>query len=147
MTLKERFHKAIIILLEKFPEYDICIVGSSSLFLRDIKYKKPHDLDIVILNENTDEKSHYIYKLIVSDCALNETNIHIDALENKYGDFKYSTIKIGNYDVKCIEPKDYLNMKTIFMNNKKFKKINRIKHKKTLPLLEKIINDYYEKKQ
>ena len=38
-------------------------------------------------------------------------------------------------------------MKTIFMNNKKFKKINRIKHKKTLPLLEKIINDYYEKKQ
>ena len=145
MTLKENFHKAICILLEKFPEYDICIVGSASLFLRDIKYKKPHDLDIVILNENNKDKSHYIYKLIVSDCALDETNIHIDALENKYGDFKYSNIKIGNYDVKCIEPRDYLNMKTIFMNNKKFKKINRIKHKNTLPLLKKIINNYYDK--
>lgn len=146
MALKERFHKAICILLEKFPEYDICIVGSSSLFLRDIKYKKPHDLDIVILNENTDEKSHRIYKLIVSDCALNETNIHIDALENKYGDFKYSNIKINNYEVKCIEPQDYLNMKKLFMNNKTFKKKNRLKHKKTLPILEKIINNYYEKK-
>lgn len=146
MTLKERFHKAICILLERFPEYDICIVGSSSLFLRDIKYKKPHDLDIVILNENTDEKSHYIYKLIVSDCALTETNIHIDALENKYGDFKYSNIKINNYEVKCIEPQDYLNMKKLFMNNKTFKKKNRLKHKKTLPILEKIINNYYEKK-
>ena len=76
MTLKERFYKAICILLEKFPEYDICIVGSSSLFLRDIKYKKPHDLDIVILNENIKGKPHNIYKLIVSDCALDETNIH-----------------------------------------------------------------------
>ncbi len=146
MNLKERFHKAICILLEKFPDYDICIVGSSSLFLRDIKYKKPHDLDIVILNENINEKPHYIYKLIVSDCALDETNIHIDALENKYGDFKYSTIKIGEHNVKIIEPNDYLNMKKLFMNNKEFKKTNRLKHKKTLPILEKIINNYYEKK-
>lgn len=146
MNLKERFHKAICILLEKFPDYDICIVGSSSLFLRDIKYKKPHDLDIVILNENINEKTHYIYKLIVSDCALDETNIHIDALENKYGDFKYSTIKIGEHNVKIIEPDDYLNMKKLFMNNKEFKKTNRLKHKKTLPILEKIINNYYEKK-
>ena len=146
MTLKERFHKAICILLEKFPEYDICIVGSSSLFLRDIKYKKPHDLDIVILNENINEKPHNIYKLIVSDCALDETNIHIDALENKYGDFKYSNIKIcDNIDVKCIEPESYLNMKKLFMNNKKFKKSNRLKHKKTIPIVEKIINNYYEK--
>lgn len=147
MDLKERFHKAICILLEKFPEYDICVVGSSSLFLRDIKYKKPHDLDIVILNENTDEKSHRIYKLIVSDCAYDETNIHIDALENKYGDFKYSYIKINNNDVKCIEPQDYLNMKKLFMNNKKFKKSNRLKHKKTLPILEKIIYNYYNEKK
>lgn len=146
MNLKERFYKAICILLEKFPDYDICIVGSSSLFLRDIKYKKPHDLDIVILNENINEKPHYIYKLIVSDCALDETNIHIDALENKYGDFKYSSIKIGEHNVKIIEPNDYLNMKKLFMNNKEFKKINRLKHKKTLPILEKIINNYYEKK-
>ena len=138
--------QAICILLEKFPEYDICVVGSSSLFLRGIKYKKPHDLDIVILNENINEKSHRIYKLIVSDCAFDETSIHIDALENKYGDFKYSIIKIGNNDVKCIEPESYLNMKKLFMNNKKFKKQNRIKHKKTLPILEKIINNYYEKK-
>ena len=31
------------------------------------------------------------------------------------------------------------------MNNKKFKKINRMKHKQTLTILEKIINKYYEK--
>ena len=146
MKLITKFHKAICILLEKFPEYDICIVGSSSLFLRGIKYKKPHDLDIVILNENLQDKSHYVYKLIVSDCALDETNIHIDALQNTYGDFNYSTIKIGNYDVKCIEPQDYLNMKKIFMNTKTFKKKNRLKHKKTIPILEKIINNYYETK-
>lgn len=139
-TLKERIYEAICILNEKFPNYDICIVGSSSLYLRDIDYKVPEDLDIVILNENLREKSHYDYKHIVEYAAYKETGLYIDALGIKHGRFEYDVIDLFDKEVKVIKPEAYLEMKKKFAENMKMSKIKRDKHKNSIVLLESVIN-------
>ena len=138
--LKERIYDALNILESKFPDYDICVVGSSSLYLRDIEYKKPEDLDIVILNENIQEKSHYEYKMIVAYAAVNETGLYIDALSNKHGTFPYDEIDLFDKKVKVIKPEAYLEMKKKFAETKTMMKGKREKHKKSIELLESIIN-------
>ena len=139
-TIKERIYEAICILNKKFPNYDICIVGSSSLYVRDIEYKKPEDLDIVILNENLQQKSHYDYKRIVAYAAYKETGLYIDALGNKHGKFGYDIIDLYDKKVKVIKPELYLEMKKKFSENKNMVKSKREKHKNTIPLLENVIN-------
>ena len=139
-SLKQRIYDALTILENKFPEYDICVVGSSSLYLRDIDYKIPEDLDIVILNENNVEKSHYEYKMIVEYVAVKETGLHIDALSNKYGKFPYDEIKLFDKKVKVIKPESYLEMKKKFSEAKGMTKAKREKHKQSLELLESTIN-------
>ena len=139
-TVKERIYDAICILNEKFPDYDVCVVGSSSLYLRDIDYKVPEDLDIVILNENNQEKSHYEYKMIVAYSAVNETGLYIDALSNKHGSFPYDEIDLFDKKVKVIKPEAYLEMKKKFAETKTMTKDKREKHKKTIELLESVIN-------
>ena len=139
-TVKERIYDAICILNEKFPDYDVCVVGSSSLYLRDIDYKVPEDLDIVILNENNQEKSHYEYKMIVAYAAVNETGLYIDALSNKHGSFPYDEIDLFDKKVKVIKPEAYLEMKKKFAETKTMTKDKREKHKKTIELLESVIN-------
>lgn len=138
--LKERIYEAISILNTKFPDYDICIVGSSSLYIRDIEYKKPEDLDIVILNENLRQKSHYDYKRIVAYAAYKETGLYIDALGNKHGKFDYDIIDLYDKKVKVIKPEMYLEMKKKFSENKNMIKSKREKHKNTIPILEEAIN-------
>ena len=138
--LKERIYDALNILENKFPDYDICVVGSSSLYLRDIEYKKPEDLDIVILNENSQEKSHYEYKCIVEYAAINETGLYIDALSNKHGKFPYDEIDLFDKKVKVIKPEAYLEMKRKFANNTKIMKSKRKKHQQSIELLETAIN-------
>lgn len=139
-TLKERIYEAICILNNKFPDYDICIVGSSSLYLRDIDYKVPEDLDIVILNENLREKSHNDYKQIVEYAAYKETGLYIDALGIKHGKFEYDVIDLFDKKVKVIKPEAYLEMKKKFAENMKMSKIKRDKHKNSIVLLESVIN-------
>lgn len=139
-TVKERIYDAICILNEKFPDYDICIVGSSSLYVRGIDYKVPEDLDIVILNENKQEKSHYEYKMIVAYAAVNETGLYIDALSNKHGSFPYDEIDLFDKKVKVIKPEAYLEMKKKFAETKAMTKDKREKHKKTIELLKSVIN-------
>ena len=139
-NLKKRIYEALCILNKKFPNYDICIVGSSSLYIRDIDYKVPEDLDIVILNENLQQKSHYDYKRIVAYAAYKETGLYIDALGNKHGKFDYDIIDLYDKKVKVIKPELYLEMKKKFSENKNMIKSKRDKHKKTIPLLEEVIN-------
>lgn len=138
--LKERIYEAICILNNKFPDYDICIVGSSSLYLRDIDYKVPEDLDIVILNENLKEKSHYDYKCIVEYAAYKETGLYIDALSNKHGTFPYDEIGLFDKKVKVIKPEAYLEMKKKFAESKTMTKSKREKHQQSIELLETAIN-------
>lgn len=138
--LKERIYDALNILENKFPDYDICIVGSSSLYLRDIEYKKPEDLDIVILNENNQEKSHYEYKCIVEYAAFKETGLYIDALSNKHGTFPYDEIDLFDKKVKVIKPEAYLEMKKKFAESKTMTKSKREKHQQSIELLETAIN-------
>ncbi len=139
-TLKERIYEAIRILNEKFPDYDICVVGSSSLYLRDIDYKVPEDLDIVILNENLREKSHYDYKCIVEYAAYKETGLYIDALSNKHGTFPYDEIDLFDKKIKVIKPEAYLEMKKKFAESKTVTKSKREKHQQSIELLETAIN-------
>jgi hypothetical protein len=139
-NLKKRIYEALCILNKKFPNYDICIVGSSSLYIRNIDYKVPEDLDIVILNENLQQKSHYDYKRIVAYAAYKETGLYIDALGNKHGKFDYDIIDLYDKKVKVIKPELYLEMKKKFSENKNMIKSKRDKHKKTIPLLEEVIN-------
>lgn len=139
-NLKKRIYEALCILNKKFPDYDICVVGSSSLYIRDIDYKVPEDLDIVILNENLQQKSHYDYKRIVAYAAYKETGLYIDALGNKHGKFDYDIIDLYDKKVKVIKPELYLEMKKKFSENKNMIKSKRDKHKKTIPLLEEVIN-------
>lgn len=139
-TLKERIYEAICILNEKFPDYDICVVGSSSLYLRDIDYKVPEDLDIVILNENLKEKSHYDYKCIVEYSVYKETGLYIDALSNKHGTFPYDEIDLFDKKVKVIKPEAYLEMKKKFAESKTMTKSKREKHQQSIELLETAIN-------
>lgn len=139
-TLKERIYEAICILNKKFPDYDICVVGSSSLYLRDIEYKKPEDLDIVILNENSQEKSHYEYKCIVEYSVYKETGLYIDTLSNKHGSFPYDEINLFDKKVKVIKPEAYLEMKKKFAESKTMTKEKREKHKNSIVLLESVIN-------
>ena len=139
-TLKKRIYEAICILNRKFPDYDICIVGSASLFVRDIEYKKPEDLDIVILNENSQEKSHYDYKYIVEYSVYKETGLYIDALSNKHGSFPYDEIDLFDKKVKVIKPEAYLEMKKKFAESKTMTKEKREKHKNSIVLLESAIN-------
>lgn len=139
-TLKERIYEAICILNKKFPDYDICVVGSSSLYLRDIEYKKPEDLDIVILNENSQEKSHYEYKCIVEYSVYKETGLYIDALSNKHGSFPYDEIDLFDKKVKVIKPEAYLEMKKKFAESKTMTKEKREKHQQSIELLETAIN-------
>lgn len=138
--LKERIYEAICILNKKFPDYDICIVGSSSLYLRNIDYKVPEDLDIVILNENLKEKSHYDYKCIVEYAAYKETGLYIDALSNKHGSFPYDEICLFDKKVKVIKPEAYLEMKKKFAESKTMTKSKREKHQQSIELLETAIN-------
>lgn len=144
MNFKERIYKAVLILEEKFPDYDFCIVGSSSLFLHGINCRIPHDLDIVILNENHEEKTHEDYKNIVSMCAYKDTGLKIDALDLRHGEFNYNIIKLFDKDIKCISIIDYINMKRKFSEYPKLNKYKREKHLKDLNILEKLIKDYGE---
>ena len=139
-TVKEKIYEAICILNEKFPDYDICIVGSSSLYVRGIEYKVPEDLDIVILNENLQQKCHADYKKIVAYAAYNETGLYIDALGLKHGKFEYDVIDLFDRKVKIIKPESYLEMKKKFSENKNMSRTKREKHKKTIALLEDAIN-------
>ena len=139
-TVKERIYEAICILNEKFTDYDICIVGSSSLYVRDIEYKVPEDLDIVILNENLQQKSHADYKQIVAYAAYKETGLYIDALSNKHGKFEYDMIDLFGKKVKVIKPEGYLAMKKKFSETKSMTRDKKEKHKKTIVLLEEAIN-------
>lgn len=138
--LKQRIIDTLNILESKFPDYDICVVGSASLYLRGIDYKKPEDLDIVILNENNQEKAHYDYKNIVSYCAINETGLYVDALSPKHGTFDYDVIEVLGKKVKVIKPEAYLEMKRKFANNTKIMKSKRKKHQQSIELLEIAIN-------
>lgn len=141
MNLKEKIYKTVLILEKNFPDYDFCIVGSSSLYLRDIDYRIPKDLDIVILNENHSHKTHADYKDIVRNCAYKETGLRIDALDLKHGDFKYDTIKLFDKDIKCICADEYVRMKKLFSENNKLSKYKRDKHLKDLKNLENMINE------
>ena len=146
MKNKEKIYKAILILKKNFPDYDFCIVGSSSLYLRGINYKIPHDLDIVILNENHSEKNHEDYKNIVSMCAYKKTGLKIDALDLNHGNFDYDIIKLMDKDIKCITINDYIKMKRKFSEDQKLNKYKRDKHLKDLEALENIIKDYESRK-
>lgn len=61
-ALKERVYESIKLFNEKYPEFDICIVGSMSMYLQDIDYKYPHDIDIIILNKDLSENDYIKYK-------------------------------------------------------------------------------------
>lgn len=136
---KEDIYNIVKLINGEFPDYDICIVGSSSLYLRDIEYKVPEDLDIVILNEEFKEMSHQERKYIIRSFIKKETGLCVDCLDLRWGEFKWDEVNLFDIKVKCILPEEYLKMKTLFSETRKIRKSKRERHKEHLEELKELV--------
>lgn len=129
-ALKERVYESIKLFNEKYPEFDICIVGSMSMYLQDIDYKYPHDIDIIILNKNLSEDDYIKYKDEIFLMCWKKTGLKIDL--RPYTETEYIHINLFNMDIKCCTLKNYIKHTEFIYNQYKSElymdKLRRLKH-------------------
>ena len=128
--LKERVSETLKIFQEQYPDLDICVVGSMSMYLQDIEYKYPHDIDIVILNnEMSDNEFEEFGKKIYLMC-WRTTGLRIDLVTN-IGDVDYNIIDLYGLKIKCNTPnhnKAYLAKFGIGKDQKYKVELERLTH-------------------
>lgn len=139
VNLKERIVKAIGILKQKFPECDICVGGSACLYLRGIDYKIPRDIDIIILNDISDEE-YRKYKGKMMMCAFDECRVHFDVLY-KWIDTYYDVITLNDESIKVAKPICYLKSKEFFSVNPEFPECVQKHNRRGLDELRKFLTD------
>lgn len=98
--LKERVYESIKYFQKQYPDLDICIVGSMSMYLQDINYKYPHDIDIVILNNDMSETEFKEFGKKIFLMCWRLTGLKIDLLSNKE-EVKYNIVDLYGLPVKC----------------------------------------------
>lgn len=132
--LKERVYESIKYFQDQYPDLDICIIGSMSMYLQDIKYKYPHDIDIVILNNtmSNDEFKEFSNKVYLMCWRL--TGLRIDLLHNPEN-IEYNVIDLYDLQVKCNTLRHYIEYKT------KFSESVGQKHKDGLEELNQILDE------
>lgn len=133
-ALKERVYESIKLFNEKYPEFDICIVGSMSMYLQDIDYKYPHDIDIIILNKDLSENDYIKYKDEIFLMCWKKTGLKIDLL-HKPENVEYNVINLYELQIKCNTLRHYIEYKTKFSEN------GNQKYKDGLEELNNILNE------
>ena len=114
--LKERVYESLKIFQEQYPNLDICVVGSMSMYLQDIEYKYPHDIDIVILNnEMSNDEFEQLGKKIYLMC-WKTTGLRLDLL-HKPENVDYVIINLYGLQVKCNTLQHYIEYRTKFYEN------------------------------
>ena len=132
--LKERVYDSIKYFQAQYPDLDICIVGSMSMFLQDINYKYPHDIDIVILNNTMSDNEFKKFKDKIYLMCWQLTGLKIDLL-HKSENIDYNVIDLYGLQVKCNTLRHNIEYKT------KFSESGNQKYKEGLEELNYILNE------
>ena len=104
--IKERVYDALKLFKESFPDLDICIVGSMSLYLQGINYKYPHDLDIIILNKEMSDEEYLEFKNKIHLMFWKQTGVAIDL--SKFRKTEYKEIQLYDIIIKCCILDEYI---------------------------------------
>lgn len=106
--IKERVYDALKLFKDSFPDLDVCIVGSMSLYLQNIEYKYPHDLDITILNKEMSDEEYLEFRNKIHLMFWKQTGIAIDLSKSKLKKFGYIEIQLFDMMVKCHSLEEYI---------------------------------------
>lgn len=104
--IKERVYDALKLFKESFPDLDICIVGSMSLYLQGINYKYPHDLDIIILNKEMSDEEYLEFRNKIHLMFWKQTGVAIDL--SKFRKTEYKEIQLYDIIIKCCILDEYI---------------------------------------
>lgn len=137
--LNDKIKVAIRLIKEKLKDVDFAFSGSFGLYLQGIKFRRPHDIDIVFL-KNSDEEIKRFKDLYAS--IFNETGFLIDILRYYDGEENNVTISFEGEEVKSITVETIIKFKKLFCSDEfKLRDFVKRKHKRDLVEIEKWLNN------
>lgn len=137
--LNDKIKVAIRLIKEKLKDVDFAFSGSFGLYLQGIKFRRPHDIDIVFL-KNSDEEIKRFKDLYAS--IFNETGFLIDILRYYDGEENNVTISFEGEEVKSITVEIIIKFKKLFCSDEfKLRDFVKRKHKRDLVEIEKWLNN------